>query len=105
MGGWVGTPAVSGPLAEHASGFEQWLAAKGFSAQGAWHRVWQFDHLSRWLEHGRLRPDQVTPAHLEQFLAARRAAGYLTWVSPRSLRVTLAMPIELNRVDQILWNV
>jgi hypothetical protein len=39
--GWVGTPAVSGPLAEYASGFGQWLTSKGYSAQGAWHRLWQ----------------------------------------------------------------
>lgn len=101
MGGWVGTPAVSGPLAEHASGFEQWLAAKGYSAQGAWHRVWQFDHLSRWLERERLRPDELTSARLEQFLAARRAAGYLTWVSPRSLRVPLAFLREVKAVPPL----
>jgi site-specific recombinase XerD len=53
-------------------------------------RIWQFDHLSRWLEREGLRPDQLTPARQEQFLAARRAAGYRTWVSARSLRVPLA---------------
>jgi site-specific recombinase XerD len=88
-------------LAEHASGFEQWLAAKGYSAQGAWHRVWQFDHLSRWLERERLRPDELTSARLEQFLAARRAAGYLTWVSPRSLRVPLAFLREVKAVPPL----
>lgn len=101
MGGWVGTPAVSGPLAEHASGFEQWLAARGFSAQGAWHRVWQFDHLSRWLEREGLRLGELTPARLEQFLAARRAAGYLTWVLPRSLRVPLAFLREVGAVPAL----
>ncbi len=101
MAGWDGTPAVSGPLAGHAPGFEQWLAAKGFSAQGAWHRVWQFDHLSRWLERERLRPDELTPARLERFLAARRAAGYLTWVSPRSLRVPLAFLREVGAVPSV----
>ena len=96
--GWIGTPAVSGPLAEHAAGFERWLAAKGYSAQGAWHRLWQLDHLSRWLEREQLRPDELTPGCLEQFLAARRAAGYLTWVSPRSLRVPLAFLREVGAV-------
>jgi integrase/recombinase XerD len=101
MGGWVGTPAVSGPLAEYAPGFEQWLAANGYSAQGARHRVWQFDHLSRWLECERLRADELTPARLQQFLAARRAAGYLTWVSPRSLRVPLAYLREVGVVSPL----
>ena len=50
----------------------------------------QFDHLSRWLDREGLRVDQLTPARQEQFLAARRAAGYRTWVSARSLRVPLA---------------
>jgi hypothetical protein len=53
-------------------------------------RIWQFDHLSRWLDREGLRVDQLTPARQEQFLAARRAAGYRTWVSARSLRVPLA---------------
>jgi site-specific recombinase XerD len=88
-------------LAEHASEFERWLAAKGYSAQGAWHRVWQFDHFSRWLERERLRADELTPARLERFLAARRAAGYLTWVSPRSLRVPLAFLREIGAVPPL----
>jgi integrase len=66
------------------------LAAEGYSEQGAWHRLWQLDHLSRWLEREQLRPEELTPVRLEQFLAARRAAGSVTWVSPRSLRVPLA---------------
>jgi integrase/recombinase XerD len=99
--GWVGRPAVSGPLAEHASGFEQWLASEGYSVQGAWHRLWQLDHVSRWLEREQLRPDQLTAARLEQFLAARCAAGYLTWVSPRSLRVPLAFLREVGAVPAL----
>ena len=73
-------------------------AAKGFTAQGTCHRVWQFDHLSRSLEREGLQPDQLTPARLEQFLAARRAAGYVTWVSPRSLRVPLTYLREVGAV-------
>jgi integrase/recombinase XerD len=99
--GWIGTPVVSGPLAEHAAGFERWLAAKGYAPQGAWHRLWQFDHLSRWLEREQLGPDELTAARLEQFLAARRAAGYLTWVSPRSLRVPLAFLREIRAVPAL----
>ena len=98
MSGWVGLPTVSGPLAEHASGFERWLAGQGFTAQGAWPRVWQFDHISRWLEREGLRAGELTPARLEQFLAARRQAGYVTWVSPRSLRVPLGYLREIGAV-------
>ena len=50
MGGWVWAPAVSGPLAGHAAGFERWLRTRGFSGSAVSQRIWQFDHLSRWLE-------------------------------------------------------
>ena len=99
--GWIGAPVVTGRLAEHASGFERWLAAKGYSPRGAWHRLWQLDHLSRWLEREQLGPDELTSPRLEQFLAARRAAGYLTWVSPRSLRVPLAFLREVGAVPPL----
>ena len=70
--GWVGIPVVSGPLAEHASGFERWLAAEGYSELGAWHRLWQLDHLSRWLEREQLRPEELTPVRWSS--SWRRAA-------------------------------
>ena len=90
MGRWVWAPAVLGPLAGHSTGFERWLRTRGFSGSAVSQRIWQFDHLSRWLDRKGLRVDQLTPARQEQFLAARRAAGYRTWVSARSLRVPLA---------------
>jgi len=90
MGRWVWAPAVLGPLAGHSTGFERWLRTRGFSGSAVSQRIWQFDHLSRWLDREGLRVDQLTPARQEQFLAARRAAGYRTWVSARSLRVPLA---------------
>lgn len=98
MGGWVWAPTVSGPLAEHATGFELWLRTQGFSGSGVSQRIWQFAHLSRWLEREGLRLDQLTPVRQEQFLADRRAAGYRTWVSARSLRVPLAYLGEVGVV-------
>jgi integrase/recombinase XerD len=98
MSGWVWAPTVSGALAEHGAGLEQWLRARGFSRSAVSQRIWQFDHLSRWLEREGLRPDQLTPARQEQFLAARRAAGYRTWVSARSLRVPVAYLREVGVV-------
>lgn len=96
MSGWVWAPTVSGPLAEYATGFERWLRTRGFSGSGVSQRIWQFDHLSRWLEREGLRPDELTPARQEQFLAARRAAGYRTWVSARSLRAPLTYLREVG---------
>ena len=50
MGRWVWAPTVSGPLAGHATGFERWLRTRGFSGSAVSQRIWQFDHLSRWLD-------------------------------------------------------
>jgi len=85
MGGWVWAPTVSGPLAEHAAGFERWLRTRGFSGSAVSQRIWQFDHLSCWLERGGLRPDELTLARREQFLAARRAG----WISDVGFRAEL----------------
>jgi len=49
--------------------------------------------LSRWLERERLRPDELTCERVEAFVAARRAAGYSTWLSVRSA----ALPLEYLR--------
>ncbi|MCA1699633.1 MAG: site-specific integrase [Actinobacteria bacterium] len=87
----VGT--VSGPLTPFAPGFELWLAARGYSPSAVMHRRWLFDHLNRWLVLEGLRADELTAERAEQFLQARRVAGYATWVSPRSM----ALPLEYLR--------
>jgi integrase/recombinase XerD len=86
-------PVASGPLAWHAAGYGSWLAARGYSRWTVSHRLWQLDLLSRWLERERLRPDELTCERVEAFVAARRAAGYSTWLSVRSA----ALPLEYLR--------
>lgn len=81
---------MSGPLAPYAAGFEGWMAARGFSRSARSHRLWQLGHLSRWLEREGLTAGELTLERAGQFVAARRAAGYRTWVSGRSLRLPLA---------------
>ena len=61
--------------------------------------MWQFDHLSRWLEGEELGPGELTAEHEERFLTARRAAGYRTWVSSLSLRVPLRYLSEMAVVE------
>mgnify|MGYP003558444163 CR=1 FL=1 len=90
MGRKVWYPAVSGPLSAYAAGYVAWMRARSYSPSAISDRLWQFDQLSRWLDREGLRLDQLTPTRQEQFVAARRAAGYRTWVSARSLRVPLA---------------
>jgi site-specific recombinase XerD len=49
----------------------------------------QLELLSRWLDREELAVDELTPERAEEFVRARRAAGYRSWVSPLSLRVPL----------------
>lgn len=91
MGGkpvWCRT--APGPLEPYAVGYAQWLAAQGFSQSRIERRVDQLGHLSHWLAIEGLGPDELTAEQRLRFSQARRAAGYRTWLSPRSLRVPLA---------------
>ena len=96
MGGRLWAPTVSGPLAPYAEAYERWLLARGFRPRAVPRRVWQFDHFSRWLQRGRLTADRLSPERVEQFVAARRAAGYRTWVSSLSMRLPLAFLREIG---------
>jgi hypothetical protein len=60
--------------------------------------MWQLGHLSRWLELEGLTADQLSCEQVARFVAARRAAGYRTWVSPLSLRLPLAFLREAGVV-------
>jgi len=88
---WV--PVACGPLAPYAAGYGSWLVARGYSRFTAAHRLWQLDLLSRWLEREGLSPGELTRERVVEFLGARRAAGYSTWLSVRST----ALPLEYLR--------
>jgi integrase/recombinase XerD len=77
---------VTGPLAELASGFADELDRLGYTELSASNQVRVLAHLSRWMEAQGLVPVQLTRVRLEQFLAARREAGYTCWLSERGLR-------------------
>jgi integrase/recombinase XerD len=93
---WV--PVASGPLARYAGGYGSWLAARGYSRWTIAHRLWQLELLSRWLEREGLSLGELTPERVQEFLAARRAAGYSTWLSVRST----ALPLEYLREVQVV---
>jgi site-specific recombinase XerD len=46
-------------------------------------------HVSRWLSSEGLGPDDLSLAQVEEFIAARRAAGYANYVTPRALAAML----------------
>src|SRR5215210_1769636 len=90
--------AVRGPLASHAAGYRLELIARGYSPSAVRLRLWQLDHVSRWLEREGLPASGLTPAVIERFLAARRAAGYRTWLSPRSMMLPLGYLMAVGAV-------
>ncbi len=98
---------VRGPLAPYAAGFASELAGRGYAPSSVRKRLWLLDHVSRWLEGEGLAPGELTPQRVEQFLDARHAAGYQTWVSPRSMALLLdylrsvqVVPVPVPRVTQ-----
>jgi integrase/recombinase XerD len=76
---------VSGPLAEYAAGFAAYLAGAGYTPLSAANQVRVLAHLSRWMEGRGLVPGELTGQRVQEFLAARRAAGYTCWLSERGL--------------------
>ena len=67
---------ISGPLAPFAAGFSGELARLGYTALSARLQLQLMAHVSRWLASERLDAAALTPAAVDRFLAARRAAGY-----------------------------
>jgi integrase/recombinase XerD len=89
-------PVVSGPLAPYAAGFASWLRSRAYSPSAAAGRMCQLDQLSRWLGREGLGVGELTGEQAERFVAARRAAGRVTWVSPQSVMLPLEYLRELG---------
>jgi site-specific recombinase XerD len=76
---------VTGPLQQYAPGFVAELARLGYTANSASGQVFVMAHLSRWLAGEGLDAAGLTPHVTGRFLAARRAAGYTLYLSPKAL--------------------
>jgi integrase/recombinase XerD len=76
---------VTGPLAVFAEGFARELARLGYKPNAAADQLRLMAHLSRWMDAEQREVAGLTPPVAEAFLAARRAAGYVMWLSPRAL--------------------
>jgi site-specific recombinase XerD len=76
---------LSGPLAEHAEGFRAMLADRGYAPSSAAGQLQVMAHLSRWLAQENRRADDLDQSAVDRFLAARKAAGYRRWLSPRAV--------------------
>lgn len=76
---------VTGPLAAFNSGFAAELVRLGYRPNAAANQLQLMAHLSRWMIQRGLTTDGLTVSVLADFLAARRAAGYRLWLSPKAL--------------------
>ena len=76
---------VSGPLGPYADGFGAELSRVGYSRNSVSLQLQLFAHLSRWLGEEGLDASALTPATASVFLAARRAAGFTSYLSVKAL--------------------
>ena len=80
---------VTGPLESYVSGFVVALMERGYTPVSIGHQLRLMAHVSRWLASEGFGSDDLSPARVEQFLAARRAAGYVNYFTPRALLALL----------------
>jgi integrase/recombinase XerD len=76
---------VTGPLQQYAAGFVAELARLGYTGNSASGQMFVMGHLSRWLVSEGLEASGLTPQVAERFLADRRRAGYVLYLSPKAL--------------------
>ena len=76
---------MTGPLAPYAPGLAGELARLGFTELSARCQLALAAHLSRWLGAAGLGTAALTTAVVDAYLAARRAAGYRAYLTPKAL--------------------
>ena len=81
---------VTGPLTTYADGFGAALAAQGYTLLSARSQLELLAHVSRWLAASGLDVQSLTTARVDEFLEARRAAGYTHLLSRRGMDPLLA---------------
>ena len=80
---------MTGPLAPYARGFAGELARLGFTELSAGGQLRLVAHLSRWLAGAGLGTAALSGPVADQYLAARCAAGYTAYLTPKALRPLL----------------
>jgi integrase/recombinase XerD len=87
---------VSGPLEPFWRGLAVELLGLGYTPRAAAFQLRLVAHLSRWLAGEGLAAQDLTPAVVERFVAARRAAGYAHHRSPKALEPLLGYLRQLG---------
>jgi site-specific recombinase XerD len=91
---------VAGPLQQYAPGFVAELARLGYTPSSASCQMFVMAHLSRWLASEGVDAGGLTPQVAGRFLAARRAAGYVMYLSPKALAPLLGYLRRLGAVPE-----
>lgn len=76
---------VTGPLAGYASGFRAELELQGYRRNAVGDQLHVLAHVSRWLGEKNLGAEDLTRERSLEFLAARRRAGYVLWISEKGV--------------------
>ena len=104
---------VVGPLESYALGFAAGLSRQGYTVSGATQHLCFIGHLSRWMLAGERDVSALTPEVVDEYLAARRSAGYVNYRSVKAMRPLLdyleplgvlpqLAPVALGPVDALL---
>ncbi|HEY6313330.1 MAG TPA: tyrosine-type recombinase/integrase [Streptosporangiaceae bacterium] len=75
----------SGPLEPFAAGFDAELARLGYTPAGTRRKLEALAHLSHWLAERGMTADDIGDETIAEFTTARRAAGYSSQLTGRSL--------------------
>lgn len=89
----MGNPSrveVIGPLVPYTAGFRAELESQGYRRNAVADQLRLMAHVSRWLASRGLGEGDLAPNRVEEFLVARRAAGYALWCSPKGVAPLLA---------------
>ncbi len=89
---------ISGPLKPFATGFAAELSRQGYTQNSARHQLHLMAHLSRWLASESLDVGELSVTKAEQFLTARRSAGYTSHLTEKAMRPMLTHLRQLGMI-------
>src|SRR5687768_12868113 len=76
---------ITGALVQYVDGFGRALLDQGYTPLSARSQLELMAHVSRWLAESELGAESLTPARVDEFLAARRGEGHTHLLSPRGM--------------------